>query len=1036
MSGGCGCTRERCGCCDGTRDLTPVSIDNRPGLDAIRYRAGTHGSFFHTMKADFGGMIVDAPGADGQTIEEFRPLTGLTTRATSDPSIALLDGWASIGDVLTFYQERIANEGYLRTATERRSVLELGRLIGYEPRPGVAATAYLAFTIDANQAEEVVIPVGTRSQTIPGPDELPQSFETSDATAARAAWNNLQVRLTQPQNITLATAMLEERVYVAGIATHLKQGDPLLLAFGDDGYPGVMRIVRAVDADFDAKRTVIALQAVPTIVLKALVILQRLVTALRALADDVTDIIASATALRDEIYLGNYPDFTRWGVAFRRGAAGGGPAAAAISEFVAEMKVLVGSPAEPPVDALEPTNPSRFAMSLLQPPNPQARSSVALGRTLERSFRKGADVSPQLSIQFAPRLRDEFYAAWSHATVSPAIPELNGIYALRVQASRFGASVPKQPTYYEDSGGGHSKGELKLQKDWDEWILDSESTNTFFLDQAYPAILSGSLIVVQTGEGTADREVRQVLQADTVQHYAYGLSAKSTRLALSESKRGVTFDSMDTLRATLIYAQSDKLTLANEPLASDVVGGSELPLEGLYAELVSGRWVIISGERADIPQVTGVRASELLMISGLRQDYDRTVPGDTTRTTLLLATPTAYQYHRSTVTIFGNVVKATHGESRTETLGAGDGAKVFQTFALKQAPLTFVAAPNPSGVDSTLKVYVNDVEWHEADSLAGLGPRDRKFITRTNDDGATSVVFGNGKAGARLPTGLQNVKARYRNGIGAPGNARAEQISLLQTRPLGVKGVVNPIRASGGADRETRDQARVNAPLAVMSLDRLVSVADYGDFTRTFAGIGKALAKKVSDGRRQLVQVTIAGADDIPIDPISDLYQNLGLALEELCDADLAIQVDSRELKALVLRANVRIDPDYLWDVVSAALRATLLDAFGFARSELARPVSLSNVVSKMQRIPGVLYVDVDAFGGVPERVADSETGERTLLTLDQISDAVASIASQTKPAGRVDVNSAGIEVGRVRPAQLAFFSPAVPDTLILNQIP
>ena len=54
--------------------------------------------------------------------------------------------------------------------------------------------------------------------------------------------------------------------------------------------------------------------------------------------------------------------------------------------------------------------------------------------------------------------------------------------------------------------------------------------------------------------------------------------------------------------------------------------------------------------------------------------------------------------------------------------------------------------------------------------------------------------------------------------------------------------------ASGGAGKETRDQARKNAPLAVMALDRLVSVQDYEDFARVFAGIGKARAVELSDG--------------------------------------------------------------------------------------------------------------------------------------------------------------------------------------------
>ena len=73
---------------------------------------------------------------------------------------------------------------------------------------------------------------------------------------------------------------------------------------------------------------------------------------------------------------------------------------------------------------------------------------------------------------------------------------------------------------------------------------------------------------------------------------------------------------------------------------------------------------------------------------------------------------------------------------------------------------------------STLQVRVNDVEWHEVDSLAGLGVGERKFITQTDNAAKTSVIFGNGVLGARLPTGPQNVTATYRNGIGSPGNVR------------------------------------------------------------------------------------------------------------------------------------------------------------------------------------------------------------------------------------------------------------------------
>src|SRR5204863_235282 len=98
-------------------------------------------------------------------------------------SIALLDGWAMVGDVLTFYQERIANEGYLRTATERRSIFELARLVGYAPRPGVASSTYLAFTME--KGFEGKIDGGVRAQSLPVPAPHPVSVLVATVATAR-----------------------------------------------------------------------------------------------------------------------------------------------------------------------------------------------------------------------------------------------------------------------------------------------------------------------------------------------------------------------------------------------------------------------------------------------------------------------------------------------------------------------------------------------------------------------------------------------------------------------------------------------------------------------------------------------------------------------------------------------------------------------------------------------------------------------------------------------------------------------------------
>jgi predicted phage baseplate assembly protein len=409
----------------------------------------------------------------------------------------------------------------------------------------------------------------------------------------------------------------------------------------------------------------------------------------------------------------------------------------------------------------------------------------------------------------------------------------------------------------------------------------------------------------------------------------------------------------------------------------------------------------------------------------VEQAVDALLPGDTVHSTLVFANEgLAYRYRRDSVTVYANVVGATHGETRNEVLGSGNGAVPMQAFALKQAPLTYVSAPTVDGVQSTLVVRVNGLQWHELGNLALADERARNFATATDDEGKTRVLFGDGRHGARLPTGIENVVARYRNGIGLPGNVQARQISLLGTRPLGVKEVINPLAASGGADAETRDQARGNVPLAVRALDRLVSVPDYADFARMFGGVGKAAAARLG----AQVLVTIAGAADAPIEATSDLYRNLTLALLRYGDPSLAVSLVVRELLALTLSARIGVLPDYDWVDVEPRVRAALLDRFGFERRALAQDAYLSEVVGCVQAVSGVGWVDVDAFDSLDAdalvAVFEQDEAKRTPDTGPQLKQRV-----QALPA-RYGAD------GQTLPAQLACFLPAVPDTLLLQEAP
>ncbi len=117
---------------------------------------------------------------------------------------------------------------------------------------------------------------------------------------------------------------------------------------------------------------------------------------------------------------------------------------------------------------------------------------------------------------------------------------------------------------------------------------------------------------------------------------------------------------------------------------------------------------------------------------------------------------------RRGITVYGNVAPATHGETHREVLGSGDDSQASQEFTLRHPFLTNISATNPAGSASILQVFVDDVLWGEVESLARAGPKDDVFSTRTYDDGKTTVFFGDGRHGARIPSGSENVVVVYR----------------------------------------------------------------------------------------------------------------------------------------------------------------------------------------------------------------------------------------------------------------------------------
>jgi predicted phage baseplate assembly protein len=357
-----------------------------PGIPALPYQAGDRQQFFAELLA----ALVRTDTADGQPF-------GLRTRALDDPTVALLDAWATVADVIAFYSERIAGEGFLRTATQPGSLLAIAGLVGYQPRPGLAASVWLAYSLHPDPADTaVILPGGLLAQSVPGTGELPQTFETTAQIVARPSWNTLKVRATGPVQAPHGLSAVTSLSF-HGATTGLTASDVILLSDGR-GKP-VPVVVEKVSVDLAAKVTTVTLQGQPP---------------------------------GDAAGAGQAPAVE----------ATGAPAEPARTAG-ASQTAGPGGATGPPATIIEAMDALTKKLSERPPPPPP--SAAALNRGPAEVFAAGSDAVPRLVAALDPAVASTIYKAVSTAEIgSPAVTHAD---ALQVRATPFGVQMPPRPVF-------------------------------------------------------------------------------------------------------------------------------------------------------------------------------------------------------------------------------------------------------------------------------------------------------------------------------------------------------------------------------------------------------------------------------------------------------------------------------------------------------------------------------------------------------------------------------------------------------------
>jgi hypothetical protein len=1020
---------DTCGCCE-VSAATPITACNRPGLTAIVFRVGTFASFRLAML---------------QGISRLPALAALQTRSDDDYAITLLDMWATVADVLTFYQERIANEGYLRTARLRDSILRLARLLDYQLRPGVAATTLLAFTLDQNAS--LRIPLGLRVQSVPADDEKPQVYETLESILADARLNSLRILPAPegfnplakgstsgilapgPEGLAVAAAMSPGNRFLVFEPTtaqieeltvrelRAEDGRISLLwsspiqssawnfnspvyavnrTFRIFGYNAPATYMEAVETPADSGnfvwhlRTLTYTYTPPRInvveldakyegiaVGSRLLISQpgsnTLVTVIAVsqgqatfpanntttpVQDTVTQLtLSSVPTIKDRsttvIYEITSPQIRFWGYRYPEKLSGSTvyiPAVRSAPETVEigrtiENKVFVPG-VQLPLQAVEvgrgvilydatelPTTATVTGVAAIglgvdittTPDDLSTALELRLNREEAQQLTglRSAALPAAITLTSPERELSVTIGSLPPRTITLSAVPANSSAATVAAALQAGliASLPLTPEFAQ-CRVTHAENTL---------IVPAE--NTLIVLTGVPGL------PITFGPTAADPTTASELGLVTPGAFRIDalLSGDLTvfpTITNSLRQLSVTFGPIGPRTVTLRAAPGN-LNNASTQLQAALADADPAPafLHVLVTAL-SSRLLIVPG--------TG---------GACMQDY----------LAITLQADSPFQFSASSAVLLGNVALASHGEKVTdEVLGDGDAAAAFQKFELQKNPLTYIPSAKPGGTESTLQVMVNDVRWTEVPSLFGRGPTERVYTTRIADDGTVTVGFGDGRSGTRLPSGRGNVVADYRTGAGLDGRVAAGSLRTLLDLPVGLKSVTNPAEATGGADPESIEQARENAPTTVRTFGRAVSLRDFEDLVRSSGEVAKAVATWVWNREARAVHLTIAAQEGQLFTP-SDLAR-IQASLNTQRDPNHALFLDNYVQVPIVITATVRVEPAYVASKIAAEARGALMSALSFVSLRFGQPLALSEVYAVLQRVEGVGSVDIDLF--------------------------------------------------------------------------
>jgi uncharacterized phage protein gp47/JayE len=298
-------------------------------------------------------------------------------------------------------------------------------------------------------------------------------------------------------------------------------------------------------------------------------------------------------------------------------------------------------------------------------------------------------------------------------------------------------------------------------------------------------------------------------------------------------------------------------------------------------------------------------------------------------------------------------VLASQGVTITdELLGTSTGAP-GQAFRLSE----------PDVINTSVSILINGISYSYSPSLLNNNSYDSVFSLNTDAEGYTYVVFGDG-IGGRVPPTAASIYATYRVGNGTLGNVPAYTLEDMLTNITAGITVTNTEGAIGGADEESSDSIRLNAPRALKALTRAVSLKDYSYLALQVPGVAKANA---TSSVYTNVILYVAPFGDLGVDSLgaptaafNALSANVATYFLDKTPPNTTLTILPPTYVDIDIEMTVRILPQYQQAATTTSTLAALRELVSQDNSFFAEVIPVQYLLNAVSSVPGVDYATVE----------------------------------------------------------------------------